>query len=175
MLITSVGENLNKKSRIFVLTFETPQEREFGFDKIRIWNLKAKFPSKWISYIAKYSNEIISKIFESNKELTSKSILIKILNLNIQNEFEKQLFLVSYDSRNVILFWEGYDDVNEMNKNQLFNLIKTIDKDSKNLQFVSSLKSCEIDEPGVTTLSYFLAAIVLIILLFFFILIKKHY
>lgn len=133
-----INEDSNKFT-FFILKQEDLNNQIISFELNSIAKLKKKFPKYWISYIdlqecLKYLNE--------NVNLENP---ISILNqfVNLSDNFEKQLFLMSYKSGKTILLWDKFDEIPLKYRKFIVNLISFINQNTFNVQVISAQLSFE--------------------------------
>jgi len=133
-----INEDSNKL-KFFILKQEDINNQIISFELDSIAKLKKKFPKYWISYIdlrecLKYLND--------NENLDNPFALLKQF-VNLNDDFEKQIFLSSYKSRQTILLWDKFDEIPTKYRELVVNLISFIYQNTFNVQVVSAQLSFE--------------------------------
>lgn len=129
----------NQNPKFFILTLETTAEVLKGFDQNSIHNIKKKFPTRWIIYVNfPQFRENLSKY----KDFDNLENLYKIFDVNLSCEFDKRFFESSYRSGNIIFFWDGIYEIKKENNDDILKLMTKINKESTNVQFISSKRAC---------------------------------
>lgn len=99
--------------------------------------MKQEYPAHWILFIdLKYETKFD---IQNGSNIDLGKILEEILSLGPEKtEFEKKIFQNLFESGNVALFWDGFDEISTNYRNSTLNLIKYIFENTKNIQFVST-------------------------------------
>lgn len=141
-----------KNDKIFILSSEAGAGKTVSFEHFTV-HIKNQHPTKWVSYIdlKDYTTFYIQsatdfrELFENTENvkhllrniLVSNSSIGSIgLNLNLNLDFETNIFSESFMSGNVVILWNGFDEVSPTYNEFILNLIKFIYKNTKIIQFV---------------------------------------
>jgi len=125
--------NIANKSKMFILSGEAGTGKTITFEQFTI-RIKKNFPTQWVSYIdLKEYKELYGKIWIL-KDV--QKMLEKIFGLSSENEFEKKIFQDSFYSGNLVLLWNGFDEVSPQFSADVIRILKLIRDETKNIQFV---------------------------------------
>ncbi|CAG9803232.1 unnamed protein product [Chironomus riparius] len=96
--------------------------------------IKEKYPMRWITYIdlKDYKN------FDLNVTNLQdvQELLERFFNLSSKNDFEKAIFDTLFESGNVILLWNGFDEIAPTYSNAVMTILNIIKNNSKIIQFI---------------------------------------
>lgn len=125
----------NLKSKMFVLSSELGTGKTIIFKQLS-FKIKKQFPMSWVSYIDLRNHDILLKKTSSNQKISK--ILVDLLNINQENEFEIKLFNNLFESGNVVLLWDSFENTSESISDVVFNILLRIKEMNKNFQYLSS-------------------------------------
>jgi len=127
------------QKRFFVLSSEAGAGKTVTFEQLAM-RIKREFPSKWVSYVElkNYTNvyDNFSISLDVNISLGVEVLLEKILGLSSKNEFERKIFDESYKSGNVIILWNGFDEISPTYSKFIIDLMQNVFRNSQNIQYV---------------------------------------
>jgi len=121
-----------ENSKMFILSGEAGTGKTTTFEELTV-RIKEKFPSRWVSYI---DFKDFTRFYSKNGSLDVENLLIDILDLSSKSEFEKRIFEELFDSGDVILLWNGFDEISPTYSDFVLELLDNIHENSKNIQFV---------------------------------------
>ncbi|KAL7014726.1 hypothetical protein ACKWTF_016092 [Chironomus riparius] len=119
---------VNKK--ILLLSSEAGAGKTSTFEHL-VGDLKVKYPSRWVFYIDLSRHVKLYKINENVLDL-----LKNISKLN--NDFEVRIFEECFKSGNLVLIWNGFDEISPTYNDFIVNIFKFIHKTTSNIQFIST-------------------------------------
>jgi len=94
------------KEKILILSSEYGAGKTVTFEQLSM-EIKAKFPTRWVSYIDLPKH---TKYYKTNG--TAENLLKDILELNSEkNNFEVRIFEESFKSGNLVLIWNAFDEI----------------------------------------------------------------
>ncbi|CAG9810446.1 unnamed protein product [Chironomus riparius] len=131
-------EKDTEDSRIFVLSSEAGAGKTVTFKHLAI-ELKKQHPTKWVSYIdlkdhvTWYQDDLVSGGIEE--------LLKKILNLTTENEFERKIFEDSYKAGQVVLLWNGFDEISPLYETFILKITKNVLEKTNNTQYICTRPS----------------------------------
>lgn len=138
IIISSIENMSDVLKKIFVTRFlilsdEAGTGKTFTFEQIAI-RLKREHPTKWVSYIdlKDFTRFYNASGFVGNVD----QLLENILNLGTENEFEMEIFKAQFRSGQVILLWNGFDEISPIFSEFIENVMLNIYNNSTNIQFV---------------------------------------
>ncbi|XP_070500744.1 uncharacterized protein [Chironomus tepperi] len=137
--ITDVHKTINdiindtEQSRLFILSSEAGAGKTITFEHLTM-KLKHLYPKRWVSYVDLRKH----RDMYDDKELLDgvEGFLEKVLDLKVKSEFERELFRSSYRSDQVMLLWNGYDEISPNYSNFVLKLLKDIHQSTKNIQYI---------------------------------------
>lgn len=94
-------------------------------------NVKSEYPSKWVSYV-----ELKDFVKFYNTMCTLEELLFKVLQIDTSDLFTKAVFKELFDSGQVVLFWNGFDEISPTYSRFLKKVFTTIHAESLNVQFI---------------------------------------
>lgn len=120
--------------KIFILSSEAGAGKTVAFQRLTT-EIKQKYPNYWISYI---DLKDYTKLYNDDKKLKNvEKFLEEILNLNSEiNEFERKIFEEFYNLGNVVLLWNGFDEISPKYSAFILNIVESIRQNSKNVQYI---------------------------------------
>lgn len=131
-------QNLNK-IKLFILSSEAGTGKTTLFEHFAV-NIKKEYPKLWVSYIDLKEH---TALYNNEGELKNISNLIsKILNLNLENEFEVNIFHNFFNSGQVVLLWNGFDEISPTYSEFIIKIIKSIEKLTNNNQLICTRPLC---------------------------------
>ncbi|CAG9797634.1 unnamed protein product [Chironomus riparius] len=126
--------NQAKNDKILILSSEAGAGKTVTFEQLAIKNKKVS-PTQWVSYIDLNSYTDLYKVEGSS--INVQVLLEKILSRDsTKNSFEVEIFRESYKSGNLVLVWNGFDEISPTYNNFIINIIKYIRNNTSNIQFV---------------------------------------
>lgn len=140
--ITSQGVDTNyviqkvHDTKIFILSSEAGAGKTITFEYFTL-QMKKKYPMLWVSYIdLKEHGESYNK-YDTLDHI--ELFLEEILDVNPNDNFEKKIFQEFYKSGQVVLLWNGFDEIAPQFSDFIIKVIKHIKESTKNIQFVCTL------------------------------------
>ncbi|CAG9801230.1 unnamed protein product [Chironomus riparius] len=122
-----------QKLKFFILSSDAGTGKTATFEQFSI-RTKKTFPSNWVSYInLKDHKELFGYVKDFDDLL---AMLENIFGLNSENEFEQKVFKDLFKSGNVILFWNGFDEISPDFSESVLNVLNLIKENTKNIQFL---------------------------------------
>ncbi|XP_070507649.1 uncharacterized protein [Chironomus tepperi] len=107
-------------SKLFILSGEAGTGKTITFEQFTM-KFKKIFPTRWVSYI---DLKDYKHLYQGNRTLDDvENMLETIFGLSSRNEFERQIFKDYFKSGNLILFWNGFDEISPQ-YNEQENYIK---------------------------------------------------
>jgi len=103
------------------------------------WELKQKFPLKWVSFIDLKNHAIAIKELpklDPNLTTIAEFLALKILKLTI--EAEKKIFNEKFTKNQAIFLWDGVDEISPYCFNETLRLIQDIWNMTENYQWIST-------------------------------------
>jgi hypothetical protein len=129
---TAAEDPLALSQNLIILSDEAGAGKTTTFKHLA-WFLKEKYPAKWILYIdlKKYLN-----VYEKFKHeaVRARDILVEIQELKDWNLI---VFKEMYECGNVIIFWDGLDEISPLYKDFMAKVIESFGE-SRNHQWISS-------------------------------------
>jgi len=123
-----------KNDKILILSSEAGAGKTVTFEHLAIESKKIS-PTQWVSYIDLNS---YTKLYKCDgTTLNVDALLEAILSLDsTKNAFEVEIFRESFKSGNVVLIWNGFDEISPAYNQFIINIIKLIRDRTGNVQFV---------------------------------------
>lgn len=121
------------KTKIFILSGEAGTGKTVMFKELAI-RIKNKFPTKWVSYIDLKDHKTLYRNVYSLNDV--EKMLKNIFKLNSKNEFEKKIFEHLFASGEVVLLWNGFDEISPELSETFQIILNVIRKESNILQFL---------------------------------------
>ncbi|KAL7012258.1 hypothetical protein ACKWTF_014721 [Chironomus riparius] len=138
----------SQKSKIFILSSEAGTGKTINFEQFAM-KIKRKFRTKWVTYVdlkdytKLYTEDRLTKDVQKlvktdnyTQSIDPQELLSKILNLTSKSDFEQQLFKELYNSGQVVLLWNGFDEISPTYNKFILNLLASIHKTTTNIQFI---------------------------------------
>ncbi|XP_070505040.1 uncharacterized protein [Chironomus tepperi] len=119
-----------EEDQIFALSAGPGAGKTVTFQKLAV-EIKKLYPYKWVSYIDIKDPSFLCNITEDPKQLVK-----RILRLGSHNKFEESTFDELYSLNNVVILWNGFDEVSHDHSNFVLELIKSIQESTKNVQYI---------------------------------------
>ncbi|XP_070490541.1 uncharacterized protein [Chironomus tepperi] len=124
-----------KRTRMFILSSEAGAGKTVTFKQLTM-RIKKRFPTRWVSYIDLKEH---SKKYNSSGNLTDiNKLMTELFDLNSKTEFEKAIFKESFKSGNVVLLWNGFDEISPTYNKFIENVLSYIHQNTTNIQYVST-------------------------------------
>ncbi|XP_070494580.1 uncharacterized protein [Chironomus tepperi] len=124
-----IAQAINDK--ILILSSEAGAGKTLTFEHLAV-ECKALYPTKWIVYIDLSS---YTKLYKDGDNV--EKLLKRILSLDsAKNAFEAEIFDESFRSGNVVVIWNGFDEISPTYNKFIINALKYIRYRTKNVQFV---------------------------------------
>ncbi|KAL7014891.1 hypothetical protein ACKWTF_016175 [Chironomus riparius] len=130
--IDDIIERTTKK-RLFILSSEAGAGKTVAFQQLTM-RIKEKYPTKWVSYIDLKEHTMFYNASGDFEDLGG--LLNNILGLSTKNEFEMKIFEELYRSGNVILLWNGFDEISPTFNGFILDVLGNIHENSTNVQYV---------------------------------------
>jgi len=129
-----------KLSKILILSSEAGAGKTETFKRFAL-QIKKNYSEMWVSYIDLKDH---TNIFQNNNLNENVENYIKqILNLNSElNEIDIKIFEDAYKSGNVILIWNGFDEISPAYNEFVKHVLLTINNQTKNVQFICTRPIC---------------------------------
>jgi len=120
-------------SKIFILSAEGGMGKTVTFEELTM-RIKMKFPLRWVSYIDLKDH---IWLYEKYQKLDNvERFLEEILGLGSENEFEAWLFDALYLTDNVVLLWNGFDEISPTYSEFILEIINSVRLNSSNIQYI---------------------------------------
>ncbi|XP_070493077.1 uncharacterized protein [Chironomus tepperi] len=120
-------------SKLFILSGEAGTGKTITFEQLTI-KFKKMFPTRWVSYI---DLKDYKHVYQGNRTLNDvENMLETIFGLSSKNEFERQIFKFSFKSGNLILFWNGFDEISPQYSEHVLGILSLIRDSTANIQLV---------------------------------------
>lgn len=117
----------------FILSAEAGTGKTITFEQFTM-TLKKQYPNKWVSYV---DLKEYKGLYQNISTLESiMELLEKIFQLDFTNEFEKRVFESLFNSGNVILVWNGFDEISPKYSEHVLRILGLIKTETKNIQLV---------------------------------------
>jgi len=130
--IDDVIERTNLK-RLFILSSEAGAGKTVAFQQLTM-RIKEKYPTRWVSYIDLKEHTIFYNASGNFEDLGG--LMNNILGLSSENEFEMKIFEELFNSGNVILLWNGFDEISPTFNSFILNVLGYIHENSTNIQYI---------------------------------------
>ncbi|CAG9811845.1 unnamed protein product [Chironomus riparius] len=130
--IDDIIERTTKK-RLFILSSEAGAGKTVAFQQLTM-RIKEKYPTKWVSYIDLKEHTMFYNASGDFEDLGG--LLNNILGLSTKNEFEMKIFEELYRSGNVVLLWNGFDEISPTFNGFILDVLGNIHENSTNVQYV---------------------------------------
>ncbi|KAG5667400.1 hypothetical protein PVAND_015381 [Polypedilum vanderplanki] len=132
-LLISPG-NLLKGNKLILLNSDTMNSNVSNVKNLLI-HLKQKFPFKWFEYfnLQEYTPLLTDIV---NSKFNVEEILSKFVSAN--SHFEKEVLKKFIDDQNLVIFWDGFDDISFNFIDFLLHLISTVKDETQNVQFIAT-------------------------------------
>lgn len=128
----------SEQNRIEILSDNAGSGKTMFF-KHCVWQFSQEFPFKWVSYIDLKKNIPIFKTIKTRNNFNLQNvfnILVEILNLD--SDFEINIFAKMFNTYDVILLFDGFDEISPDFSNVALEIFKVIYADSYNQQWIST-------------------------------------
>ncbi|XP_070505027.1 uncharacterized protein [Chironomus tepperi] len=124
----------SQKSRIFVLSSEAGTGKTINFEQFAM-KIKRQLKTKWVSYV---DLKDYTSLYSEKEELLHdpQELLIKILDLTSKSEFELEIFKKFYKSGQVVLLWNGFDEISPNYNKFILSTLQSIQNTTSNIQFI---------------------------------------
>ncbi|KAL7013514.1 hypothetical protein ACKWTF_015434 [Chironomus riparius] len=129
--------NQNENSKMLILSAVAGAGKTVTFEYMTV-EIKERFPSRWVSYVDLKKH---TDFYRTSNSINPKELLSKILNLNQKSDFEREIFEKSFESGNLNLLWNGFDEISPTYSTFIIDIIKNIKRNTKNIQFISTRPS----------------------------------
>ncbi|CAG9811805.1 unnamed protein product [Chironomus riparius] len=103
------------------------------------WKLKRTLPLHWISYVD--LKEHVEALIEVNLNNTNASAIIDFLIdyiMQLKSEVDREIFNQKFLADNVIILWDGVDEISPICTEKILGLIDKISKLTNNSQWIST-------------------------------------
>lgn len=127
-----------ENKNIFLLSSRAGEGKSTTLQHLGV-KLKKKFPHKWIQLVKLNSKiEALEKI--KKVDVNDPNQLINFLTQDLINtsEFDQAVFSELFNKNDVILLWDGIDEIFQTFSNSILDLITAISKGTKNWQLLST-------------------------------------
>ncbi|XP_070495393.1 uncharacterized protein [Chironomus tepperi] len=134
-----------EKDKIFVLSSDAGAGKTITFEHLGI-EIKEMYPSKWVAYVdlkghvGYYKYEESNGIKPNSDYFTSKNVINLLKNIvdfsDQKSNFEVRIFEKSFDSGNLVLIWNGFDEISSESNSFVLNLMNFINKNTSNVQYI---------------------------------------
>ncbi|KAL7015350.1 hypothetical protein ACKWTF_016410 [Chironomus riparius] len=124
--------NLTNFARFFILSAEAGTGKTVTFKHLTM-KIKNIFPTRWVSYIDLKDYKHLYKGIKTMEDI--KIMFMTIFKLYSSNEFEKKIFEIFFESKNLTLFWDGFDEISPEFSDDMMNIL-TLLKEFGIIQFV---------------------------------------
>ncbi|KAL7016014.1 hypothetical protein ACKWTF_016776 [Chironomus riparius] len=133
--------------KIFILSSEAGAGKTVSFEHLTI-QTKSQYPTRWVSFIdlkdhTKFYIPLLHNFGHFfNKIENIENLLRSILGLSDKkstlsnNDFETNIFSESFESGNMIILWNGFDEISPTYNEFILTLIKFIYENTKIIQYV---------------------------------------
>lgn len=121
------------ETKIFILSSEAGAGKTATFENFAV-RLKKKFPTRWVSYIDLKDYKHFYDVIQNFQDV--KNMFETIFTLSSENEFEKKIFESSFKSGNLILLWNGFDEISPDYNKAVLSILNIINGNSENIQFI---------------------------------------
>lgn len=137
---TFIQENFNHTiketdgNKIFILSSEAGAGKTITFQQLSMI-IKREYPMRWVAYIA------LRDYIEYYKEdyLDVENLLKNMFNLNFEEKkFERKIFENSFRNGQVILLWDGFDEIVPTYEKFMLNVLNFIKNNTTNVQYIST-------------------------------------
>ncbi|XP_070505237.1 uncharacterized protein [Chironomus tepperi] len=120
-------------SNLFILSGEAGTGKTITFEQFTM-KFKKMFPTRWVSYI---DLKDYKHLYQGNRTLDDvENMLETIFGLSSKNEFERQIFKDYFKSGNLILFWNGFDEISPQYSEHVLGILSLIRDSTANVQLV---------------------------------------
>ncbi|KAL7011650.1 hypothetical protein ACKWTF_014370 [Chironomus riparius] len=127
--------DVTEHSRMFVLSSKAGTGKSTTFQELTI-RIKQVYPNRWVSYIdLKDYIQLFTKVEHQEDVL---SLLNAILNLKCMKKVEQKMFEELFSSGEVVLLWNGFDEVSPAYSDFIIHLLTTINRNTNNIQYIST-------------------------------------
>ncbi|CAH1734539.1 unnamed protein product [Chironomus riparius] len=122
-----------ERRKFFILSSEAGAGKTVTFEHLAAV-IKRKFPTKWVSYVDLKDHVELYRAHE--KLIDVEGLIIDILKLKSKSSFELKIFQEFFRSGNVVLLWNGFDEISPTYEEFVSNLLRNIHSNTQNVQYV---------------------------------------
>lgn len=131
--------NETENSKFFILSSEAGSGKSYIFKQLALI-VKKKYPSRWVSYLTLLNQATIYEKMRSKiKSLDDvQDLLQELLNVDVKNAFELQLFKNRFKMSKMVLLWDGFDEIVPEYDDFILKVLKLIKLKTNIIQYIST-------------------------------------